>query len=138
MDGPALTTGDTISVEEYCARLHRAALSAVTEVGGRIQDSLHERLNVAYPPASAPGESPHRRTGNLAAGVTLNVTEDDQGVLAEVHYTRANGDPSIPAWLEGGTSKMRARPAVVPEYEKWQELAPPAIAELMIQEMTSG
>lgn len=30
-----------------------------------IQDETRRELDVAYPPASRPGESPHRRTGNL-------------------------------------------------------------------------
>ena len=60
--------------------------------------------------ASAPGQSPASDTGNLVSKITVK-----QKSLNVVHV-ESNADYS--AFLEYGTSKMEARPFMLPAFEK--------------------
>jgi hypothetical protein len=60
-------------------------------------------LSITYPPASRPGESPHRRTGTLRDSVAsrLDATESIGWVSVDTPYA---------SMLEDGTRKMKPRP----------------------------
>lgn len=70
-------------------------------------DALQENLNTPYPPASDPGEFPHKRTGNLQASVYY-----------QFDRRRFTGDIIVDApyavYLEEGTQKMQERPFLQP------------------------
>lgn len=72
--------------------------------------------------ASAPGESPARRTGRLAQAMKYKVIEEE-GIVGVDSSTAPAGKKSIrvadyAAMLEAGTSKMKARPYIKPAYTK--------------------
>jgi len=79
---------------QYDARLGRAA-----EI---VAAKQREFINTPYPPASSPGESPHKRTGNLQAKVA---------VTKPAPLVRRIGSSAFYAlFLELGTRKMAPRP----------------------------
>lgn len=58
--------------------------------------------------ASASGEAPAYLTGTLYKGTTYDISERGKSTRLNVGYTTPYG-----RWLEGGTSKMGARPNIV-------------------------
>lgn len=84
----------------------RSAIADAMELAAaHIVRKIKADLNTPYPPASSPGEAPHRRTGNLRASVDYWINrkrlEVDIGVNVDAPY-----------WsdLEFGTVNMDARP----------------------------
>ena len=73
---------------------------------------VHPMPNVSRPPhrASAPGEAPASDTGNL---VNQSSVELD-GALASIVRFFAK----YASWLEFGTSRMAARPFIIPAVER--------------------
>ena len=90
----------------------KLTVAGVKDVGTMTVQQLRQDLATNYPPASSPGEPPHRRTGNLQNGVEASYSES--GLKVEISSLRAGGDELIPLWLEFGTSKMAARPYMRP------------------------
>ena len=82
--------------------------SAMEALGIRAAGTASKLIDTPYPPASRPGNPPHRRTGNLEAGIEH--TESADGTEMVLSSKRAEGDPRVPMFLEFGTSKMAARP----------------------------
>lgn len=78
---------------------------AFDEIGRRMMDRAEEMLSTDYPPASEPGESPHRRTGNLQALSSFEV--DVSGDQVSLTY---RNDAAYAEFLNSGTSRMEARP----------------------------
>lgn len=71
--------------------------------------------------ASAPGEPPATRVGDLKKSVHAGVEDEDGSVVGYVGIPKGEkGDDYGPA-LEYGTSKMAARPWLHPSFEKSQE-----------------
>ena len=62
------------------------------------EDVLSQRH---FPPASAPGEVPHRRTGRLATSWEIAPQGNGVAIISQVDYA---------AFLENGTTRMAARP----------------------------
>ena len=50
-------------------RVESVLAGRLTNVLRELRDDVKERLNVPYPPASRPGQSPHRRTNELRGSV---------------------------------------------------------------------
>lgn len=88
---------------------------AMEALGIQSAASISVSLDTAYPPASLPGEAPHKRTGNLRAGVDYRTFSDGNDFYCVVSSSRAQGDPDVPVFLEFGTWKMEARPYMRPE-----------------------
>jgi hypothetical protein len=70
-------------------------------------------LSEAYPPASSPGEPPHRRTGRLRASVAFEVDGFVGRVGTNVHYGRI---------LELNRGRPWLRPALMRNYPKIQAI----------------
>lgn len=101
------------------ARVRGAILVTANEIGGLVADELIQQLNTPYPPASKPGTDPHRRTGNLSAGIAHHVYEIGNGFTIMVTSSRAEGDENVPTYLEFGTEKMGARGYMTRTAEDW-------------------
>lgn len=61
----------------YVSRLSRGLDRAMDF----LRDEVKQSLAVNYPPASSPGDPPHRRTGHLQQGVTSHHAEFKAGML---------------------------------------------------------
>lgn len=118
MDGPRISES---GLELFVARVRQALVGALNDIGERAVEELRESISTPYPPASEPGERPHRRSGALAGGVTHSVQVESEGLELIIEVAREGGNPSIPAFLEHGTSRMRARPYALPSFERWKE-----------------
>ena len=93
--------------DEFLARVRARLAANLGEAAGIVADRIVESINGPYPPASSPGDPPHRRTGRLRASVASEVDADT--------LTAVVGAPGkVAYWLETGTRKMAARPFVRP------------------------
>lgn len=84
----------------------RAAIADIlAKTAASIVRKIKADLNTPYPPASSPGEAPHKRTGNLRASVDYWINrktlEVDIGVNIDAPYWQ---------YLEFGTVNMAPRP----------------------------
>lgn len=73
-----------------------------------IVDDIQSRLSVKWPPSSVPGESPHRRTGNLRGNIDYLITKEGSTIV----LTLASG-AYYSAYLEP------TRPFMAPTVEVW-------------------
>ena len=109
---------------EKIKRSMRAAFFNGMEAAGKsFVYHIRSSINKPFPPASAPGEPPHKRSGNLQAAVDYWVKkgklELDIGVNIDAPY-----------WsdLEFGTKKMEARPFIGVAVKRWLKNANRLIA----------
>jgi len=75
----------------------------------RVETQAKLNLSGAFPPPSAPGESPHLRSGRLRASVTWELGEDAIGLYAAV-----GTDVPYGRYLEDGTDTIAPRPWLKP------------------------
>lgn len=90
-------------------------LEAAMVVGlGNAGQVLHRRavdvVNTPYPPASSPGQPPHRRSRTLQRGLTVWITRGVGTVV--MHMGWRNNDPVYARFLAKGTARMAPRPAL--------------------------
>ncbi len=85
--------------------IRRAIGDIMENVAASIVRKIKADLNTPYPPASVPGEAPHKRTGNLRASVDYWINRRSLEVEIGVNV-------NAPYWeyLEFGTVNMDARP----------------------------
>ena len=83
-------------------RTVRATARAFDQVVKEMTQAIKKPINKPHPPASKPGRPPHRRSGNL---------HDNTEVLRKGRsiFVRT---PDYGIFLDGGTSKMAARPFI--------------------------
>jgi len=79
-----------------------ATKKAFQTVASEMEEVIRESIDDPYPPVSAPGQPPHRRTGYL---------HDETTVRAEGKTIKVR-TPQYGIWLESGTRKMAARPFI--------------------------
>lgn len=116
MDGTKLA-------EQLEAEIRARLLDGLREVGVEMEDDLRALINTSYPPASAPGQPPHRRSGALQAAVYSVVEEFvDAGPTVTIAYN--NSIAPHAKFLASGTSKMAPRPSIALLKEKWRERFP--------------
>lgn len=65
-------------------------------------------VSIPYPPASSPGNPPHRRTGLLRSSIRAEVVRGGFGFGR--FYGRVIADVPYASFLERGTRRMAARP----------------------------
>jgi hypothetical protein len=94
--------------------LDRRLPQAMEALGIRCAGMVTQELDTPYPPASVPGESPHRRTGNLQSGVEHTESESDATATTTIRVTRAKASPSdgdnVPIILEEYLDRPILRP----------------------------
>lgn len=89
-------------------------LGVMEDVAGEIVDDVQQALSTAYPPASSPGEFPHRRSGLLVNSVTSAVEQ-----FGSVTILTVISNAPYSAHLEYGTERMDARPFMGPTRDEW-------------------
>ncbi len=98
------------------------------EIGGLAIDSLIQKLNIPYPPASVANTDPHRRTGQLSAGVRYRLEDSTGHVTAYIISTRESR-PMVPIFLEDGTVYMAARNYMKRLGQEWADKLPSVFVE---------
>lgn len=112
---------------DYLRRIptsNRAALRRAMEATAiDMTAEIRKTISRPYPPASAPGTPPHRRTGNLRASVQLRVIgRSDKAAIGAYWGEMVEYAPH----LEFGTVNMSPRPFMHPilhgrgQRQKWQ------------------
>ena len=95
----------------------RARLGALLTAGARrwarkMVVEIQQSISMPYPPASAPGMPPHRRTGRLLRSMQSSVSR--VGRVVRVQYGATARSPKrkapYPAYLQRGTRRMAPRP----------------------------
>lgn len=92
------------------AKIRSAVAYGLEVLGDRIYKRLRQTLNTPYPPASQPGDPPHRRTGRLRNATYYRVNK----AKSELHVGFDARKARYWRFLEGGTKKMDPRPSLKP------------------------
>ncbi len=90
-----------------------ALFGAMADYGSELTKELRQSISTKYPPASSPGNPPHRRTGKLHASASTDTNERGQTVI-----TTVGTNAPYAGFLEEGTSRMAARPHIDPLHRK--------------------
>jgi HK97 gp10 family phage protein len=85
----------------FGAAIHREMGRRLNRSGVEVVTKVREAINKPYPPASSPGNPPHRRTGALWRSVFATEAKDKVTVAADAPHAE---------FLERGTRRMAARP----------------------------
>lgn len=110
--------------------LERQMPGFMESIGIRATGEITQELDTMYPPASKPGESPHKRTGSLQAGVSHVESNDGDEYATTITSRRAEGNPMVPTFLEFGTKKMAARPYMRPVRNHGERIVNAAASKL--------
>lgn len=96
--------------QTYVKRTLRPAIrDAFVDYGREYVRDVRANISTPYPPASRPGEPPHRRRGRLRSSMRATVFVDSNDVVLQ-----AGSDLKYSTFLEVGTSRMAARPYLRP------------------------
>jgi len=74
-----------------------------------VESEAKRLLNDSWPPASTPGQPPHKRTARLQTSISWRLGEDEEGLYADIGTAVEYG-----VYLEFGTDRMAARPFMRP------------------------
>lgn len=97
----------------------KARIYAVIDPALRAEEEqLRKDISTPWPPASAPGQPPHRRTGRLHTGIMKFTGIHGNSVRGIMVSQRPGGDPAVPSYLEHGTNRMAARPYMRRSFER--------------------
>jgi HK97 gp10 family phage protein len=100
-------------------RIRSVLMQTMHQQGQESVDRIKKSIGTQYPPASSPGEPPHKRTGGLQNSVGYNVTVAGPSANLEVTATAPYA-----AYLEYGTENMAARPFLRPEVDRIRQTLP--------------
>jgi len=92
------------------AWLNELVPDLMRQTGEQLIRDIRGIVNTPYPPASTPGNPPHRRSGRLSKLLMAKVVGDELYVKSAAR----RGDAPYPKFLEEGTSKMAPRPYLRP------------------------
>lgn len=125
------SNGNNPQRSAFFSRLRDAVAQTLNEQGEKLTDQLRQDLATPFPPASSPGEEPHRRSGELAAGIGHHIEAAPGGVRLVVHSARPPGadDANVPAALEFGGANNEPRPYMMPSLTAAPSTVTPALAE---------
>jgi HK97 gp10 family phage protein len=104
-----------MSLEDKLDKIIARVADELTEFTAEVAGDIRDEISTQYPPASAPGTPPHRRTGNLRASTFGLPAERAGDLLTGV----VDNDAFYATYLENGTSRMAARPFFQPARDKW-------------------
>lgn len=114
----------------------KEAISIMQDAGAFGVARVKETISDAFPPASEPGTPPHQRTGALKEGVSSYTFQQGDVIKTVVLSERVGRNPNVPAYLEGGTSKMAARPYMLP-FALWMRSKLPQFIQLRLFKKTA-
>jgi len=83
-------------------RTRKATAQAFDTVARKMTADVRRKISKPHPPPSRPGAHPHKRSGTLKR--EFEVIRKGFNLIVRV--------PQYGIWLEGGTTKMRARPFI--------------------------
>jgi hypothetical protein len=99
----------------------RGVLTLADQRLGRVvhelADNVRTDVNISYPPASIPGQPPHKRSGGLqraVVGSRIGAGDWAYGTHLVEPHPDGRGRANLGLWMEEGTVSMRARPFLVP------------------------
>lgn len=92
------------SVNRVIKRNRQQTARAGRVIAKRMTKVIKDSIDTAYPPASRPGQPPHRRSGTLK-GKTKVIWRDGKLIVQTTQ---------VGIYLEGGTSHMDPRPHIRP------------------------
>lgn len=103
-------------IDEIMADIGRQVKGIMETLGPEMVEDVREYIGEPYPPASAPGQPPHKRSGELAASVSYRVVELGPNVYTlELEVAAEHA-----VYLEEGTATMAPRPFKGPMEQKWE------------------
>lgn len=94
--------------------VRRAAREALERVGPDVVADAARLCGTAYPPAGKGGDFPRSRSGALAGAFSYRVEDGPNGPI----FVLSNNAPHA-GYVNGGTSKMAARPYLQLVMDKW-------------------
>jgi HK97 gp10 family phage protein len=97
----------------FKSKLDREMDRRFEEVGIVVSRHAKQLVGIQYPPASSPGNPPHRRTGAFRQSITYEVRKRSGQPAVRIYSTSPYGD-----FLNDGTSRMAARPWRKPAYRQ--------------------
>lgn len=100
-----------MSPEEQIDTIVMATFNALAP---EVVADIQSEIGVAFPPPSTPGTPPHLRTGELQGGVFFSVDQFGSEYVLTITSTAPYSEH-----LEHGTSRMVARPFMLPALDKW-------------------
>lgn len=107
-------TGSSASLDWNATDITRRIEDALVVGLGNAGQVLHRRADslvaTNYPPASTPGEPPHRRSGTLQRGLGVRLERIPGGGIVRMGWQR--GTPVYAEHLARGTTRMKARPTM--------------------------
>lgn len=102
----------TVDLDEAAimATVTNAVVSALDAAGDALVAKYRRILNTPYPPASRPGQPPHRRSGHLRDAQAHRIARDAFGVTLIVGVPTSSPYSDQARFLADGTKRMKARP----------------------------
>jgi hypothetical protein len=96
--------------DEVLADIEAAVAEGMELAGKVLATSTQRKVSTPYPPASRPGQPPHRRSGGLAGAVGHRVTRSGRNVTLDVGVPDSSSVGRQARALQKGTGRMAARP----------------------------
>jgi HK97 gp10 family phage protein len=111
-------------------------VSGLNAVGEEVVRDIKDSISDPYPPASAGGSPPHKRTGNLRDGYSAAAVQarDAMGQFTDATLEIRNTARSVGNgesywdYVEFGTSRMEARPHIRPAMNRARGRMPATLA----------
>lgn len=96
----------TFKTGRIIARTREATGKAFDKVAREMTRDIRRKISKPSPPPSSPGAHPHSQSGKRGSRLKNTVQVIRKGLTLVVRV------PQYGIWLEGGTSRMRARPFI--------------------------
>lgn len=97
---------------QVLAGIEAAVMRAFETAGKTLVAGTVRDVSTPWPPASRPGQPPHRRTGGLARGITHRVSRSGHTLSLAVGVPASSPVARQARALQGGTRRMAPRPFV--------------------------
>lgn len=106
---------DTTILDRLLRTIPQGTIEATLETAKDVVEDIKQSLNVPYPPASSPGDPPHKRTGDLQRSYSAILQE--KLATGKVNVAIISTSP-VSIFTEYGTKNMAARPHIRPAMKR--------------------